>query len=40
MLSDYVRSADLVNSLSWRVTEPLRKFMAALRGLKARFSRA
>jgi ubiquinone/menaquinone biosynthesis C-methylase UbiE len=40
MLSDYVRSADLVNSLSWRVTEPLRKLMAVLRGLKARFSRA
>jgi O-antigen biosynthesis protein len=40
MLSDYVRSADLANSLSWRVTEPLRRFMAALRALKGRISRA
>lgn len=40
VLSDYVASTEVVNSVSWRITEPLRKLMAAARRLKARIRRA
>jgi SAM-dependent methyltransferase len=34
-LGDYVVSAEVVNSLSWRVTRPLRRLSAAIRKLRA-----